>query len=219
MAKFSEPRESFRPQWAELKEAHREQVEILENALRKHEQDRISETLLGERDAPSNEDVLRQQLDRSMAVEGLSKNHIEELSNALWLAEAELALLQRRYHRLTEPVGKGKKRAADPTDTEQLAAKTDFILHCAKLDQDEALQRDKEGLPPLPAWVHVECGKEGLTIRAAVRKALRLILKADTRAKLSPVEIDRMVNAKLDASVLAYRRWRTTQTKVRSTIK
>lgn len=190
--------EPFQPQWAELTEGFREERKILDEVLTQQGAAKQPQDEIGQAPVEAN---------RYRSISAQQENHIGRLERALWLAEEELRLLQLRYRALREPVGRGRRRGAEPSSNERLIVEVDYLLQCAEQDQAEAQWREQQNLSSLPDWVNAVCGTEGLTIRQAVATALRRVHAFDDAgAQRSPEALQRLVEARYEAALKAYER-------------
>ncbi|WP_460566721.1 hypothetical protein, partial [Hydrogenophaga aquatica] len=143
--------EHFLPQWAALTEAMRQRRELLEQLLQQQEHEAAQ---TGE---PTQLELER---NRYSMIAGAQEWYIGELEAALWVAEETLKSVGRK----------------PPTRNEQIISEVRFLRHCGELDKEDAIAREADGMeraargdPPLAVDVNAVCGKDGLTIKAAVK--------------------------------------------------
>ena len=191
-------KEPFLPQLVELKIRHEQSLEVLDQVSRAH----LPE---GPDDALTR---IQAECDQWRNLALLRGNFIAELEDALSRAEREAVLALDELHARTKEVGRGERRGLKPTQADLLVDGVDRILRYAAMDQEEALHRERSGLPPvLPADANAVCGSEGLTLREAVKKVLRHRYARDSRGiQLLEADLEKLVDDRLDEAVRTYRK-------------
>ena len=167
--------ESYHPQWAEMRRAHRRGLEILGEVL--------GQPIVWDAPDSIERDLAAMGHEQALAVTAMQEEYIGRLEMALWAAEAELAQVQTRYTRLTEPLGRGKKRSIEPTEGEHLIREVDYVLHCAEMD-----------------------GKQ-IPLKDAVVRALKSIHARDRNGQPRTLfNLQDLVESNLEAALAMYRR-------------
>ena len=197
--------------WIELTEAYRQRLEIAEEVL----------SSSGENGSPASE------LERFRMLSSMHEWHITELLAALVSTEAQLEQANELLRVATAKPGKGK-RAKVRISVEDVSIRTmeqhgellgfkpdaqlwlvremSFLLLRASMDKEEAIERERDGRPPLdPATSNMVCGSKGLSKTAAATRVLtqELLRKAPNATK---ERIERVVGPKVEALVKAYNR-------------